>query len=34
MDGAGIKIWAWDNTNQVWRMVVVNVNGQLVIVAA
>lgn len=34
MDGAGIKIWAWDNTNRKWRPVVINDLGQLVIVAA
>jgi len=34
MDGAAVKVWAWDNAAGAWRVVVVNVNGQLVIVAA
>jgi len=34
MEGDGIKIWAYDAVNDVWREVVVNGNGELVIVAA
>lgn len=34
MAGEGILIWVWDNTNEVWRPIVVNALGQLVIVAA
>jgi len=32
--GAGIKIWVYDAANDVWRELVVNALGQLVIVAA
>ena len=34
MDEASVLIWAWDNTNQKWIPVVINAQGQLVIVAA
>ncbi len=31
---AGVLIWGWDATNKVWRPILVDVNGKLIIKAA